>query len=78
MAFHDCWNTYSGSKAMVYAQRNSGTFNRPVRDVLSNTYLDKWIGRTEPVAWPSRSAKLGLRDFYMWGLKFPHTVFNSS
>ena len=24
-------------------------FNRPVRDVLNNTYQDKWVGRTGAV-----------------------------
>jgi hypothetical protein len=27
-------------------------FSRPVRDVLSNSYYDQWLGRGELEAWP--------------------------
>jgi hypothetical protein len=37
-------------------------FSRAVRDVPSNTYHDRWIGRGGPTAWPPRSP-----DFYLWG-----------
>jgi hypothetical protein len=30
-------------------------YSRAVRDVLSNTYCDRWIGRGGPTAWPPRS-----------------------
>jgi hypothetical protein len=36
-----------------------------VRDVLNNTYHDRWIGRGEPAAWPPRSTTdLNPLDFY--------------
>jgi hypothetical protein len=36
-------------------------FSRSVRDVLNNTYLDRWVGR------PPRSTDLNPLDFYLWG-----------
>jgi hypothetical protein len=30
-------------------------FNRAVRDVLTNTYHDRWIGSEGLTAWPPRS-----------------------
>jgi hypothetical protein len=30
-------------------------FSRAVRDVLSNTHHDRWIGRGGPTAWPPHS-----------------------
>jgi hypothetical protein len=42
-------------------------FSRAVRDVLNNTYHDRWIGRGEPTAWPPRSPDLNPLDFYLWG-----------
>jgi hypothetical protein len=42
-------------------------FSRAVRDVLSNTYHDRWIGRGGPTAWPPRSPDLNPLDFYRWG-----------
>lgn len=42
-------------------------FARPVRAVLDNTYPNKWIGRSGPVAWPPRSPDLNPLDFYLWG-----------
>jgi hypothetical protein len=32
--------------------------SRAVRDVLSNTYHDRWINRGGPTAWPPRSPDL--------------------
>jgi hypothetical protein len=42
-------------------------FSRAVRDVLNNTYHDRWIGRGGPSAWPPRSPELNPPDFYLWG-----------
>jgi hypothetical protein len=42
-------------------------FSRAVRDVLSNTYHDRWTGRGGPTAWPPRSPDLNPLDFYLWG-----------
>jgi hypothetical protein len=42
-------------------------FSRAVRDVLSNTYYDRWIGRGGPIALPPRSPDLNHLDFYLWG-----------
>jgi hypothetical protein len=33
-------------------------FSRAVRDVLCNTYHDRWIGTGGPTAWPPRSPDL--------------------
>jgi hypothetical protein len=38
-------------------------FNRAVRDVLSNTYHDRWIGRRETTAWPLRPSDLNRLNF---------------
>jgi hypothetical protein len=38
-------------------------FSRAVRDVLNNTYHDRWIGRGGPTAWPPRSPDLNPLDF---------------
>jgi hypothetical protein len=42
-------------------------FSRAVRNVLSNTYHDGWIGRGGPTAWPPCSPDLNSLDFYLWG-----------
>jgi hypothetical protein len=42
-------------------------FSRAVRDVLSNTYHDRWIGWGGPTACHLRSPDLNLLDFYLWG-----------
>jgi hypothetical protein len=38
-----------------------------VRDVLSNTYHDRWIGRGGPTARPTRPPDLNPLRFYLWG-----------
>ncbi|VEN59515.1 unnamed protein product [Callosobruchus maculatus] len=35
-----------------------------IRQLLDNTYPNKWIGRGEPIPWPAWSPPL---DFYVWG-----------
>jgi hypothetical protein len=46
-------------------------FRRSVRDVLSNTYNDRWIGRGGPTVWHPRSTDLNPLNFYLWErLKF--------
>jgi hypothetical protein len=42
-------------------------FRRGVRDVLNNTYLDRWIGSGGPTAWSPRSPDLNPPDIYPWG-----------
>jgi hypothetical protein len=42
-------------------------FSRAVRDVLNNTYHDRWIGKGGPTAWPPRSPDLNSLDSYLWG-----------
>jgi hypothetical protein len=42
-------------------------FSRAARDVLSNTYHERQIGRGGPTAWPQRSPDLNPLDFYLWG-----------
>jgi hypothetical protein len=40
---------------------------RAVRDILSNTYHDRWIGTGGPTAWPPLSTPdLKFLDFYLW------------
>jgi hypothetical protein len=39
--------------------------SRAVRDVLSNNYHDRWIGRGGPTAWPPWSPDLHHLDFYL-------------
>jgi hypothetical protein len=42
-------------------------FSRALRDVLSNTHHDRWVGRGGTTAWPPRSPDLNPLDFYLWG-----------
>jgi hypothetical protein len=41
-------------------------FSHAVRDVLSNTYHNRWIGRGL-TAWPPRLPDVNPLDFYLWG-----------
>jgi hypothetical protein len=41
--------------------------SRAVRDVLSNTCHDRWVGTAGSTAWPPRSPHLNPLDFYLWG-----------
>jgi hypothetical protein len=52
--------------ASTLAGLESSGFSRAVRDVLSNSYHDRWIGRGGPTAWPPRSPDLNPLDFYLW------------
>jgi hypothetical protein len=38
-----------------------------VRDVLNNTYHDRWISRGGPTAWPPRSPDSTALEFPLWG-----------
>jgi hypothetical protein len=40
-------------------------FRTAERDVLNNSYHDRWIGTGEPTAWPPRSPVLNPLDFYL-------------
>jgi hypothetical protein len=40
-------------------------FRGTVRDVLNNTYEDRWIGSGRPTAWPPRSPNLNPLNFYL-------------
>jgi hypothetical protein len=42
-------------------------FGHAVRDVLNNTYYDRWIGRGGPTACPPCSPDLSPLDVYLWG-----------
>jgi hypothetical protein len=50
---HEC-----GTRVMVL---------RAVRDVVRNTYHDRWTGRRGPTAWPPRLPDLNPLDLYLWG-----------
>jgi hypothetical protein len=52
------WYIYDGALAHI---------GRAVRDVLSNTCYDRWIGAGGPTAGPPRSPYLSPLDFYLWG-----------
>ncbi|GFW85483.1 uncharacterized protein TNCV_145281 [Trichonephila clavipes] len=38
-----------------------------VRESLNDSFLQRWIGRDGPIAWPSRSPDLTPLDFFFWG-----------
>jgi hypothetical protein len=42
-------------------------FSRAVRDVLTDTYHGRWVGRGGPTAWPPRSPDLNPLDFFTDG-----------
>jgi hypothetical protein len=42
-------------------------FSRAVRDILSNTYLDRWIVRGGPTSWLHARKIWILHIFYLWG-----------
>jgi hypothetical protein len=41
-------------------------FRPAVRDVLNDTYRDRWTGRGGPTAWPPCSPDLNPLDFFLW------------
>jgi hypothetical protein len=45
----------------------SAHFRCAVRDVLSNTCHDRWVGKGGPTAWPSLLSDLNPLYFYLWG-----------
>jgi hypothetical protein len=57
----------SQSTNVVHAWWFSRTFSRAVRDVLNNTYNNRWVGRGGPTTWPPSSPDLNPLDFYLWG-----------
>lgn len=42
-------------------------YARRVREHLSNTFPDRWIGRLGPIMWPPRSPDFNPLDFFYWG-----------
>lgn len=42
-------------------------YARQVREHLSNTFPERWIGRLGPILWPPRSPDLNPLDFFYWG-----------
>lgn len=38
-----------------------------VRNLLNQTFKDRWIGRNGPIAWPARSPDLTPLDYFLWG-----------
>jgi hypothetical protein len=51
---------------LVHVWWYCGTFSCSMRDVLNNTYLDRWKGRGGPTAWPPRLPDLISLGFYLW------------
>jgi hypothetical protein len=47
--------------------RAAAHFALQIREHLTATYKDRWIGRGGPVAWPPRSPDLTPLDFFVWG-----------
>jgi hypothetical protein len=69
---HMMWQSYRKmyhwqSTNVVHAWLCSGTFSHAARDVLNNTYHDRWIGRGGPTAWPTSSPDLFPPVLYLWG-----------
>ncbi|KAJ4432124.1 hypothetical protein ANN_20740 [Periplaneta americana] len=52
------WFMYDGAPAH---------FLRIVREHLTLTFQDRWIGRGSPTPWPARSPNLNPLDFWLWG-----------
>lgn len=53
---------------MFYMHDGAPAHNaREVRDYMSRTYGQRWIGRNGPVPWPARSPDLTPMDFFLWG-----------
>src|SRR5207245_994784 len=42
-------------------------YSTSVRNFLTETFNEKWIGRQGPIAWPPRSPDLTVCDFWLWG-----------
>ena len=38
-----------------------------VRELLDNTFPNRWIGRDGPTPWPPRSPDITPLDFFLWG-----------
>ena len=38
-----------------------------VRAFLNDKFLERWIGRGGPAAWPPRSLDINSVDFFLWG-----------
>ena len=38
-----------------------------VRAFLNDKFLERWIGRGGPAAWPPRSPDINSLDFFLWG-----------
>ncbi|KAG5888819.1 hypothetical protein JTB14_016021 [Gonioctena quinquepunctata] len=53
---------------MFFQQDGAGPHNANiVRQYLSDTYGQRWIGTNGPIRWPDRSPDLTPIDFYLWG-----------
>lgn len=49
---------------------------RVIREHLTRTYGQNWIGRDGPVSWPPRSPDLNVMDYYFWG-RMKDLVYNT-
>ena len=52
------WYQHDGAPAHYY---------RGARQVLDETFPNRWIGRGSPVVWPARSPDMTPLDFFLWG-----------
>jgi hypothetical protein len=60
-------NLWVTAESILYMHDGaSAHFSRAVRQVLNNTYHDRWIGRGGPTAWPPPSPDLNPLHFYLW------------
>ena len=48
-----------------------------VRNFLSETFGQKWIGRKGPINWPARSPDLSPLDYFLWA-NLKRSVYNSN
>ncbi|KAJ8980567.1 hypothetical protein NQ317_013074, partial [Molorchus minor] len=52
-------------------------FSEVVRDFLTQTYGNRWIGRGGPHLWPARSPDLNPLDFFLWGGHLKSLLYNT-
>lgn len=52
----------------VWFQQDGGPphFGLEVRNVLDDTFAERWIGRRETIEWPPRSPEMNPLDFFFW------------
>jgi len=56
-------------RSQMYFQHDGASphYTRHVRQYLNDSFLNRWLGRGGPVAWPPRSPDLTPLNYYLWG-----------